>query len=68
MPMTSDQLDYQQRSARIFQSQYDDVLRQVGMKAPQPVLGQHPSDYRRETMRTLKKTFLNNHACQVQSE
>jgi len=61
MPMTEDQQKYQQRSARIYQSQYDDVLRRVGMRAPQPVLGQHPDDYRRETLRTLKKTFLQNH-------
>ena len=61
MSMTEDQLAYQQRSARLYQSRYDDVLRQVGMRAPQPILGQHPDDYRRETLRTLKRTFLNNH-------
>jgi hypothetical protein len=62
MPMTSDQLEYQKRSARLFQEKYDGVLRHVGMRAPEPVLGQAPSDYRRETMRTLKNTFLNNHS------
>jgi hypothetical protein len=61
MPMTAEQLDYQQRSARTYQERYDLALKQVGMRAPQPVLGQHPDDYRREVLRTIKKTFLGNH-------
>jgi len=61
MPLTSDQLDYQKRSARLYQEKYDGVLRNVGMRAPEPVLGQDPDSYRRETLRTLKKTFLGNH-------
>jgi hypothetical protein len=61
MPLNSDQLQYQQDSARIFQQRYDDALRNVGFRAPQPILGQHPDQYRRETLRTLKRTFLNNH-------
>jgi hypothetical protein len=61
MSMTEDQLKYQQRSARLYQEKYDGTLRQVGMRAPEPVLGQSPDDYRRETLRTLKKTFLANH-------
>ncbi len=54
MPLNDQQLDYQKRSARIYQARNDDTLRQVGMKAPEPVLGQSPDDYRRETLRTLK--------------
>jgi hypothetical protein len=61
MSMTEDQLKYQQRSARLYQEKYDGVLRQVGMRAPEPILGQSPDTYRRETLRTLKKTFLANH-------
>ena len=61
MPMNEQQLDYQKRSARLFQERYDSTLRQVGMRAPEPVLGQSPDDYRRETLRTLKRTFLQNH-------
>jgi hypothetical protein len=45
-------------AARKFQAYYDDTLRKVGMRAPQPVLGQTVNDYRRETLRTLKRTFL----------
>jgi len=41
-----------------FQEYYDVTLRQVGMKAPQPTLGQTCNDYRRETLRTIKRTFL----------
>jgi hypothetical protein len=45
-------------AARKFQAYYDETLRKVGMKAPQPTLGQTVNDYRRETLRTLKRTFL----------
>ena len=41
-----------------FQEYYDNTLRKVGMRAPQPTLGQTCNDYRRETLRTLKQTFL----------
>jgi hypothetical protein len=41
-----------------FQEYYDDALRKVGMRAPQPTLGQTVNDYRRETLRTIKRTFL----------
>jgi hypothetical protein len=44
--------------ARQFQAFYDDTLRKVGMRAPEPVLGQTVNDYRRETLRNLKRTFL----------
>jgi hypothetical protein len=45
-------------AARQFQEYYDDALRKVGARAPQPILGQRCDDYRRETLRTLKRTFL----------
>jgi hypothetical protein len=45
-------------AARKFQAYYDETLRKVGMRAPQPTLGQTVNDYRRETLRTLKRTFL----------
>jgi hypothetical protein len=45
-------------AARRFQEFYDATLRKVGMRAPQPTLGQTVNDYRRETLRTLKRTFL----------
>jgi len=41
-----------------FQEYYDNTLRKVGMRAPQPTLGQTVNDYRRETLRTMKRTFL----------
>jgi hypothetical protein len=55
-------------AARQFQAFYDDTLRKVGMKAPEPVLGQTVNDYRRETLRNLKRTFLpqNHDLYQVQ--
>ena len=45
-------------AARKFQAYYDETLRKVGMRAPQPTLGQTVNNYRRETLRTLKRTFL----------
>ena len=45
-------------AARKFQEFYDNTLRKVGMRAPQPVLGTTVNNYRRETLRTLKRTFL----------
>ena len=34
------------------------TLREVGGRAPAPSLNQSVNDYRRETLRTLKRTFL----------
>jgi hypothetical protein len=45
-------------AARQFQSFYDEALRRVGARAPQPTLGQSVNNYRRETLRQLKRTFL----------
>ena len=45
-------------AARRFQAYYDETLRRVGARAPQPVLGQSVNDYRRETLRQFKRTFL----------
>jgi hypothetical protein len=45
-------------AARQFQSYYDDTLRQVGTRAPPPLMNQSVNDYRRETLRSLKRTFL----------
>ena len=45
-------------ASRQFQAYFDDALRKVGVRAPQPVLGQSVNDYRRETCRMLKRQFL----------
>jgi hypothetical protein len=64
--MSTDQQHFD--AARQFQEYYDSTLRLVGTKAPQPVLGQSVNDYRRETLRQLKRTFLpqNHDLYQVQ--
>ena len=54
--MSTDQQHFD--AARQFQAFYDETLRKVGAKAPQPTLGQSCNDYRRETLRNLKRTFL----------
>ena len=45
-------------ASRQFQAYYDETLRRVGTRAPAPALGQSVNDYRRETLRQLKRTFL----------
>ena len=54
--MSTDQQHFD--AARQFQAYYDDTLRKVGTHAPAPSLGQSVNDYRRETLRQLKRTFL----------
>jgi hypothetical protein len=46
------------QAARKYQEYFDNALRDVGMRAPQPTLGQTQNNYIRETLRTLKRTFL----------
>ena len=45
-------------ASKKFQEYYDETLRKVGVRAPQPVLGETVNHYRRETLRSLKRTFL----------
>jgi hypothetical protein len=45
-------------ASRKFQAYYQELLRNVGVRVPGPVLGQSCNDYRRETLRNLKRTFL----------
>jgi hypothetical protein len=58
LSLSPEQLQYQQRSARLAQARYDSVLQPLGLRAPEPTLGAHPDDYRREMMRALKVTYL----------
>jgi hypothetical protein len=64
MPSEQDHFD----AARKFQAFYDETLRKIGARAPQPVLGETVNHYRRETLRNLKRTFLpqNHDLYQVQ--
>ena len=64
--MSTDQQHFE--ASRQFQAYYDDTLRKVGTRAPAPSLGQSVNDYRRETLRQLKRTFLpqNHDLYQVQ--
>jgi hypothetical protein len=54
--MSTDQEHF--AAARQFQEYYDTTLRHVGTRAPAPSLGQSVNNYRRETLRQLKRTFL----------
>jgi hypothetical protein len=64
--MSTDQQHFE--ASRQFQAYYDETLRRVGSRAPSPSLGQSVNDYRRETLRQLKRTFLpqNHDLYQVQ--
>jgi hypothetical protein len=46
------------QAARQYQEYYDDKLKEIGVRAPSPVIGQSVNDYRRETLRTLKRSCL----------
>jgi hypothetical protein len=45
-------------ASRKFQAYYDEALRNVGVRVPAPLLSGTVNDYRRETLRNLKRTFL----------
>src|SRR5215471_4400216 len=45
-------------ACREYQAYYDEYTRRVGMRAPEPKVGQDVNDYRCETLRTLKRTAL----------
>jgi hypothetical protein len=50
------------QTSRSWQAHYDEYFRKMGLRAPEPVLGQSVNDYRRETLRLLKRTVLpSNH-------
>ena len=44
--------------SRQWQAHFDNILRTVGARAPQPILGQTTEKYIRETYRDIKRTFL----------
>lgn len=62
MPMTVDQLHQQKASLRVYQERFDNLLRQCGLRAPEPVLGQSAQEYRRDPLVMMKKRMLpSNH-------
>jgi hypothetical protein len=61
MPLNNAQLKYQQDATRLYQEMYDNTLRKVGVRAPEPTLGMDPDEYRRETLRDIKMQFLRHH-------
>ena len=50
--------DVKFQTTREVQEYYDNALREIGVRAPSPTLGQSVNDYRRETLRTLKQSIL----------
>jgi hypothetical protein len=45
-------------ASRRWQEHYQKEVEEIGLNIPSPTLGQSTNDYRRETMRLLKKTFI----------
>jgi hypothetical protein len=45
-------------AARKFQEYYDNTLRTIGLRAPQPTLGESVNDYRRKVLLMAERTFL----------
>ena len=48
-------------AARKFQAYYQESLNNVGVRVPPPRLGDTVNTYRKEVLRQLKRTFLQNH-------
>ncbi len=51
----------QHRACQMIQARHDAVLKQVGARAPAPIMGQSPEDYKRENLRFMKRSYLANH-------
>jgi hypothetical protein len=61
MPMIRDQLLQVQASARVYQARADAAFESWGMRAPAPVLGEDPDDYRRKLMILAKNQLPESH-------
>src|SRR6516162_8821277 len=61
MPMTREQLLQVQASARVYQTRADEAFEPWGMRAPAPVLGEDPDDYRRKLMILAKNQLPESH-------
>jgi hypothetical protein len=61
MPMNREQLLQVQSAARVFQSRADDAFSTWGQRAPAPVMGQDPDEYRRKLMIKAKNLLPEGH-------
>jgi hypothetical protein len=59
--MTRDQLLQAQASARVYQARADSVFQEWGFRAPAPVIGQDPEDYRRDLAVMAKRQLPHGH-------
>ncbi len=55
MPMTSEQLEEQQRGLTVLHARYDGVFEPFGRKAEQPRIGQSARDYRLQNLRVAQR-------------
>jgi hypothetical protein len=61
MGMSREQLLQLQAAARIYQARFDSALEPWGQRAPAPVFGQDPNDYRRNMSASAKKLLPTDH-------
>jgi hypothetical protein len=59
--MNREQLLQAQASARVYQARADAIFQEWGFRAPAPVIGQDPQDYRRDLAVMAKKQLPYNH-------
>jgi hypothetical protein len=59
--MSRDQLLQMQSSARVYQARADNVFQEWGFRAPAPVIGQDPEDYRRDLAVMAKRQLPHGH-------
>jgi hypothetical protein len=59
--MSREQLLQMQASARVYQARADAVFQEWGFRAPAPVIGQDPQDYRRDLAVTAKRQLPYGH-------
>lgn len=61
MPMTRDELLYQQASLRTYQARADDAFASWGFRAPEPIIGKSEDAYRRRLMIKAKYQLPDDH-------
>jgi hypothetical protein len=65
--LTRDQLLQVQESARVFQARADAAFEPWGFRAPQPLIGQDPQDYRRELCIMAKRQLPYGHKLRIKN-
>jgi hypothetical protein len=65
--MSREQLLKMQESARVYQARADSVFEEWGFRAPAPVIGQDPEDYRRDLAIMAKRQLPYGHKSRIKN-